>query len=69
MQATDHPAQEQQGAGIALQMLNSMIKASTQAERSTLLRVALTSTHRIGEPALAGFAVVILNLLEKGLRI
>lgn len=69
MQATDHQKQEQQVAGIALQMLNGMIKASTQAERSTLLRVALTSTHRIGEPALAGFAVVILTLLEKGLQL
>jgi hypothetical protein len=69
MQATDHHKQEQQGAGIALQMLNGMIKASTQAERSRLLRVALTSTHHIGEPALAGFSVVILNLLEKGLQL
>lgn len=69
MQVTDHQNQEQQGAGIALQMLNSMIKATTQAERSKLLQAALTSTHRIGEPALAGFAVVILNLIEKGLRI
>lgn len=69
MQATDHQKQEQQGAGIALQMLNSMIKAKTQAERSKLLGAALIGAHRIGEPALAGFAVVILNLQEKGLQL
>lgn len=68
MQVTDHQNQEQQGTGIALQMLNSMIKARTQAERSKLLGAALIGAHRIGEPALAGFAVVILNLLEKGLK-
>lgn len=68
MQVTDRQNQEQKGAGIALQMLNSMIKARTQAERSKLLGAALIGAHRIGEPALAGFAVVILNLLEKGLK-
>jgi len=68
MQVTDHHNQEAQGAGIALQMLNKMSKARTQAERSKLLGAALIGAHRIGEPALAGFAVVILNLLEKGLK-
>ena len=68
MQVTDHHNQEAQGAGTALQMLNKMSKARTQAERSKLLGAALIGAHRIGEPALAGFAVVILNLLEKGLK-
>lgn len=69
MQTTFHPAQDLQGAGIALQMLNGTIKATTQAKRSKLPLAALTSIHRIGEPALAGFAVVIFNLMDKGMRI
>jgi hypothetical protein len=65
MQILYYQAQEQQRAGSAFQRLDNMIKAT----RSKLLAAALPSIHRIGEPALAGFAVVIFNLVDKGMRI
>lgn len=60
---------EQAGAGIGLDLLNAILAADTQGERIRAIQSAVLELQRLAHPerATAGFAVSLVNVLERGL--
>lgn len=70
--ATYTPAQldEHHGGKLALNALNAMLAAPDQGKRMTILRKAINDLSKTTHPKQAprGFAVCMLNVIERGLE-
>lgn len=62
---------EQAGAGIGLDCLNTVLAVDTQGERIRAIQSAVLELQRLAHPerAAAGFAVTLVNALERGLEV
>jgi hypothetical protein len=60
---------EQAGGGIGLDLLNAILAAKNQGERSIEIQSAILKLQALPHPrrAAGGFAVVMVNVLERGL--
>lgn len=60
---------EQAGAGIGLDCLNAILAAETQGERLREIQSAILKLQALPHPrcAAGGFAVALVNVLERGL--
>ena len=74
LNAIGHDAEdlaEQTGANIGLDCLNAILAADTQGERVRAIQSAVLELQRLAHPerAAAGFAVTLVNALERGLEV
>ena len=72
LKAIDHDAgnlAEQAGAGIGIDCLNALLAGKTQGERLRAIQSAVLELQRLAHPkrAAAGFAGVLVNVLERGI--
>ena len=60
---------EQAGAGIGIDCLNAVLAGATQGKRVRAIQSAVLDLQRLAHPkrAAAGFAVALVNVLERGL--
>lgn len=60
---------EQAGAGFGIDCLNAILAAKTQGERGMAIQSAVLDLQRLAHPkrAAGGFAVALVNVLERGL--
>ena len=60
---------EQAGAGIGIDCLNAVLAGTTQGKRVRAIQSAVLDLQRLAHPrrAAAGFSVVLVNVLERGL--